>query len=156
MNGEDEYGIARAMIPLLTTIPREKGLDQQNFRCASCNRSIGPTFASYMSVGCYLVFLCCFGLVPQVCFDPLQPHNFVWYRRFVLPNSFSSNFAFRCDRNTLQRDFSNKFDPFVCAHWMLLLNSYIPVRTSTAKISSAFDYINYIIELPAAIFSGLL
>uniref|UniRef100_F1KTF9 Pleckstriny domain-containing family M member 3 n=1 Tax=Ascaris suum TaxID=6253 RepID=F1KTF9_ASCSU len=48
MNGEDEYGIARAMIPLLTTIPREKGLDQQNFRCASCNRSIGPTFASYM------------------------------------------------------------------------------------------------------------
>ncbi|VDK49282.1 unnamed protein product [Anisakis simplex] len=48
MNGEDEYGISRAMIPLLTTIPREKGLDQQNFRCASCNRSIGPTFADYM------------------------------------------------------------------------------------------------------------
>ncbi|VDM41731.1 unnamed protein product [Toxocara canis] len=48
MNGEDEYGISRAMIPLLTTIPRERGLDQQNFRCASCNRSIGPTFAAYM------------------------------------------------------------------------------------------------------------
>uniref|UniRef100_A0A915AFS7 RUN domain-containing protein n=1 Tax=Parascaris univalens TaxID=6257 RepID=A0A915AFS7_PARUN len=48
VNGEDEYDIARPMIPLLTTIPREKGLDQQNFRCASCNRSIGPTFASYM------------------------------------------------------------------------------------------------------------
>ncbi|MFH4975028.1 hypothetical protein AB6A40_001737 [Gnathostoma spinigerum] len=43
----DEYGISLDMLPLLITIPREKGLDVQNFRCHSCNKSIGPTFSSY-------------------------------------------------------------------------------------------------------------
>ena len=51
MNGQDEYGISRELIPLLTEIPRETGLIEQNFRCASCNKSIGPTFSAYRVCG---------------------------------------------------------------------------------------------------------
>lgn len=43
-----------SLITVLTTIPREKGLDAQNFRCPSCRKSIGPTFALYRYV-CYLI-----------------------------------------------------------------------------------------------------
>ncbi|CAG9534871.1 unnamed protein product [Cercopithifilaria johnstoni] len=41
----------KILIDALTVIPHEKGLDSQNFRCFSCRKSIGPTFASYRKCG---------------------------------------------------------------------------------------------------------
>ncbi|VDN04494.1 unnamed protein product [Thelazia callipaeda] len=43
----DIYLSDEVLIEMLTVIPHEKGLDFQSFRCPSCRKSIGPTFASY-------------------------------------------------------------------------------------------------------------
>lgn len=50
-------------VKTLTMIPHEKGLDVQNFRCASCGKSIGPTFASYRKCSFDEKYYCdaCFG-----------------------------------------------------------------------------------------------
>lgn len=47
MNGEDECGISRELIPLLTEIAHSAGLAEQDFRCPLCSKSIGPTFSPY-------------------------------------------------------------------------------------------------------------
>ncbi|MCP9263743.1 Pleckstrin-likey domain-containing family M member 3 [Dirofilaria immitis] len=51
------------LIKILTVIPHEKGLDSQNFRCLTCRKSIGPTFASYRKCNFDEKYYCngCFG-----------------------------------------------------------------------------------------------
>uniref|UniRef100_A0A915PVS1 RUN domain-containing protein n=1 Tax=Setaria digitata TaxID=48799 RepID=A0A915PVS1_9BILA len=46
-----ELSYDKILINILTVIPHEKGLDSQDFRCLSCRKSIGPTFASYRKCG---------------------------------------------------------------------------------------------------------
>ncbi|VIO93819.1 Uncharacterized protein BM_BM6723 [Brugia malayi] len=51
LNGSISEFSDKTLIDVLTVIPREKGLDSQDFRCLSCRKSIGPTFASYRKCG---------------------------------------------------------------------------------------------------------
>ncbi|KAL3994923.1 hypothetical protein ACH3XW_23715 [Acanthocheilonema viteae] len=50
-NGSVSEFSDKILINALTVIPHEKGLDSQDFRCLSCRKSIGPTFASYRKCG---------------------------------------------------------------------------------------------------------
>ncbi|VDK51417.1 unnamed protein product [Gongylonema pulchrum] len=50
-NGSSSDLPDESLIAILTTISREKGLDAQDFRCPSCRKSVGPTFASYRKCG---------------------------------------------------------------------------------------------------------
>uniref|UniRef100_A0A0R3RUD4 RUN domain-containing protein n=1 Tax=Elaeophora elaphi TaxID=1147741 RepID=A0A0R3RUD4_9BILA len=50
-NGSVSEFSDKMLINALTVIPHEKGLDSQDFRCFSCRKSIGPTFASYRKCG---------------------------------------------------------------------------------------------------------
>ncbi|KAI6188316.1 RUN domain containing protein [Aphelenchoides besseyi] len=43
----DQFGIKRCALKILTEIPQEHGLDSQDFRCWSCKKSIGGSFAPF-------------------------------------------------------------------------------------------------------------
>ncbi|VDO36278.1 unnamed protein product [Onchocerca flexuosa] len=113
-NGSVSQFSDEILINILTSIPHEKGLDSQDFRCFACRKSIGPTFASYRKCSFNEKYYCdgCFNRSDESVIPSRLIRNWDGHPRIVCRSSMTFIESIR-DKAVLHLD---QINPNLYAH----------------------------------------